>query len=165
MENPYAPSLLVGKSTQLPRSRSALVSVFLAKHFLAFQISFVFIWFGLGCMFSGVAKTFEEAVAQPHELLIMPMLGAGVWLPHAILAVAWTTMRRIRASVTAISGSIFFLLGMLIFQLLLMYLPRNLRMPLSWTPTPVLVTLYLALSIAAVSVVVRFQSDRMHEGG
>lgn len=142
-----------------------MVSVFLAKHFLAFQLSFVFIWFGLGCMFNGIAKTFEEAAAAPLELIFMPMWGVGVWVPHAILAVAWIKMRRVQVILTAITGSIFFLLGMLIFQILLMHLPRNLRMPLSWTPTPVLVTLYLALSIAAVSVVVRLQCDRMPDGG
>jgi hypothetical protein len=165
MTNPYAPSALVHESAGRLHCENPVLSLFWARHFVTFQFSFVVIWFALICANLGFAKTLEEMLAAPYDLLSMVAFGAGVWVPHAILALAYRRMRRIRASATAISGSAFFLIGMLIFELLGKFLPRGMSMSLSWTPFYVVVTLYVALSLAAVLVLVRSQSAGVQAGG
>ena len=158
MTNPYAPGLLVDESNERSHVDSPVVSLFWMKHFIAFQISFVTIWFALIFANLGFASALEELLKAPEELLAMAACGVVVWVPHAILAFTCRKMRRLPLATAAI-GSTFFLGGMLIFDLLGKYLPRDMSMSLSWTPTYVLVSLYTALSLTAVWAFVRFRSD------
>ena len=164
MTNPYAPIVLADHAERGPYFETPAVSLFWLKHFATFQISFIMVWFALIIVNLGFAKTLEEVLAAPHDLLVMEAFGVGVWVPHAILALTYRKMRRSGVAATAITGSTFFMAGMLIFDLLGKCLPRDISMSLSWTPTFVLVTLYIGLSITAVCVLVRLRSATMSSG-
>jgi len=157
MTNPYAPIVLAGHAERRPYIEASAVSLFWLKHFAIFQISFIMVWFALIAVNLGFAKTLEGLLAAPHDLLVMATFGVGVWMPHAILALTYRKMRRIRVAATAVTGSTFFMAGMLIFDLLGKCLPREMSMSLSWTPIFVLVILYTGLSLTAVCVLVRFR--------
>lgn len=159
--NPYAPpGVSPHESVVRLQHATPTASQFWLKHLVTFQLSFIVVWFALICMNLGFAKTVKELLTAPHDLLVMVAFGIGVWVPHAMLALAYRKMRRIHSSATALTGSTFFLIGMACFELLTKFLPRNMSMSLSWTPTFVLLALYLALSLAAVLLVVWLRSDQ-----
>ena len=158
MTNPYAPSAIVCQTYSFPQESNPLESRFWVKHFLTFQLSFALIWLSLACAFQGIAKVVEGALTAPNELLVLPTVGMCVWVLHAVLALAYRRMRRVRARTTAIVGSSFWLVGMLIFDCLTKILPQKLSMSLSWTPEIVLLTLYSTVSLTAVWLVVRMHA-------
>ena len=159
MRNPYASCVIVCESERRPQRNGPFGVLFWLKHFITFQISFAFIWFALFCALEGFPKLLQETLTAPKELLFLPAFCTGVWVFHAILAIAYCKMRRVPVSTTAIIGSSSWLIGMLIFELLRKFLPRKISMSLSWTPIILLLTLYTALSLIAVWVFVRLQSD------
>ncbi|WP_442505742.1 hypothetical protein SH528x_004546 [Novipirellula sp. SH528] len=162
MANPYAPGTLIHESAGQPHAESPSLWRFLLKHFVLFEVSFVVIWLALICATLGMMKAIEECLAAPRDVLTMVTHGACYWLPHAFLAIVWRKMRRIRASLTAITGAAFFLVGILTFDLLARFLPQNLSISLSWTPTYVLLILWTALSLTAVCLLVRWRSGNVN---
>ena len=164
MTNPYAPIVLTDHAERRPYFETRVVSLFWLKHFATFQVSFIFVWFALIIVNLGFAKTIVEVLAAPHDLLVLVAIGVGVWVPHAILALTYRRMRQIRVTATAITGSMFFLAGEPIVVLLEKCLPRDMSMSLSWTPTFVLFTLYIGLSLTAVCVLVRLRSAAVSSG-
>ena len=164
MTNPYTPSILIDCELQSHvQGNNSIEKLFWVKHFLTFQLSFAFIWISLLCVNDGIAAFVEMAITTPRELLVLPTIGTCVWVLHAVLALACPRMRRVRARTTAIGGSSFWLVGMLIYECLTKILPQKLSISLRWTPDTVLLTLYSALSLVAVWLVVRMHSDHTNK--
>ena len=165
MRNPYSPSVSVHPEPSAPVGDPECVRCFWPTHFVTFLASFLVVWLALIIANLGISRTVAELLSAPLDLVPMVGLGVGVWCAHAILALVHRKMRRMPVHETATIGSTFFLLGMLIFDLLGRYLPRDLSISLSWTPDYVLLPLYAALSLLAVYLYVPMRSGETQRGG
>ena len=157
MSNPYSPCVMPHEFESSPQRNHSVALRFWVRHFVTFQLSFAFFWLALALAMLGIAQVANEIFAKPHELFILPAIGTGVWVAHAILVLAYRKMRRVRASATAIVGSSIWVIGMGLGGVLPHYM--------SILPSePILqLSLYTLLSIFAVWLFVRLQPDVIHK--
>lgn len=165
MTNPYQSPALNAGNLGHPLSNEPAASAFWVKHFIAFQISFPIIWIALVCEHLGFSDTFSGILDDPHELMIMPAFGVGVWLVHAMVGYFYSGMRRPGATLSAVIGSVFFFVAMLLFENREAFLPRDVAMYLGWTPVYVYIPAYTGVSLSAVLLLASYANDRTEHAG
>jgi len=157
MTNPYSPYVMAHEFESSPKWNDSVALLFWVRHFVTFQLSFAFFWLALALAILGIAQVVNELFAKPNELFLLPAIGTGVWVAHAILVLAYRKMRRVRASATAIVGSSIWVIGMGLGSVLRQNMPNLLSEPI------IQLSLYTLLSIFAVWLFVRLHSDDIHK--